>query len=655
MLFRSFSALALLFFLALPHAAQASAQDEDGIRRLVNGTHSRLTFSTDVERVAVGNPELMDFEAINTRELLLLGQDIGRTSLVIWFTDGTVEESQWVIQPDLRVLEAALRDIDLSITASVAPDREAIVLRGFVNDQALAIQAESMTRDYLQVGSATEERDSRTEESQSNEGEDFPEEGDVETETTGSRLKRSGGTSGSGKTAVINLIRYKSPEFTPIEERIEAAISNVAGPGVVVRRVTVGTSNNNDQDIFVLEGSVPDQISLTRVVQLAARVLDPALTDTIEVVADEAGGLTTGGQQQGGGNTQGGGGAGGQSLFGGGGQANNLRNRIRTNIGRATVLSAAGGRVLSFIEVRSNPQVRLEVQFYEVNRTKLRSRSADLRSLGANFDESALLAGPIAESLQGTGMIDATTGAVTGAAPIRQDDAQVAASWFDGLLSGQLQFNLGRFALDTILQFLQTEGIARSLQRPNLVVLSGETALFQVGGEVPIQTAAGNVNLIGVNVEFRQFGVQISVRPLVGKDGFLTVDISPQIVLPDASLTSQIASTSGSSQATTAFSSRSMQTTARMRDGEVLVLGGLVGRMDSEDRASVPGLNELPLVGWAFENESRNGDHIELLVVVNPVIVHESRPEVRLWELPSQLGLAIDSLTPERPLAVAPR
>ncbi|MEX1024818.1 MAG: pilus assembly protein N-terminal domain-containing protein [Planctomycetota bacterium] len=624
----------LVLFVA-PLAAQATEADADGLRRLVRGTHDRLTFDKEIERIAVGDPEMMSIESITTREVLVRGVEIGRTSIVLWFEDGTIESSQWVIQPDLRVLENALLEIHPSITARIAPDRDAIVLRGFVEDQALAVQAEAVTRDYLQVGQREDQRDARTVVSRTSEGEAFVDDTAQEpSETMGATSQRSGG-SGRNRSTVINMIRFPPTEAIAIESRIEAAISSVAGPGVVVRRIRVGSFDDNQQDVFLLEGAVEDQIALTRVIQLSARVLDPGGSTEIEVVANESGGLASAANQR----SRGQGGQGGQGgaasgMFGGGGNAlQMLQNRLEANIGRATVLSAANGRVLSFLEVRHTPQVRLEVQFYEINRSKLRSRGIDIIGLGANFDEPGLLPGPLATSAQGSG-----------AALIGEDDAQGVAGWLGGTLSGQFQLNAGRFAMDAVLNYLETEGVARSLSRPSMVVLSGESALFQVGGEVPIVNAVGNQSVVGFGVVFREFGIQLAVRPMVGRHGEINVDLSPQIVLPDASLTAQIRDTTGTAQETTAFSSRTLQTTARLYDGEVVVLGGLMSRNDNEDRSNLPGLADLPLIGWIFENESRNSDEIELIVVVNPVVVHERRYETALWELASPLTAVFDSL-----------
>ena len=259
-------------------------------------------------------------------------------------------------------------------------------------------------------------------------------------------------------------------------------------------------------------------------------------------------------------------------------------------------------------------------------------------ALGANFDEPGLVSGGLAQSVQG----------VDGAAGVGEDQVQGIAGWLQGAFSGQFQINAGRFAADAIFRYLESEGVARSLSAPKMTVLSGETAMFQVGGEVPIPSALGSAtsNFIVATVQFRSFGIQLAVRPLVGRSGFVTLDVLPQIVTPDANLTASIASSTGSNLDTTAFRSRVLQTTTRLRDGQVMMLGGLMSTNDSENSSTLPGLADIPLLGWIFETESRSTDDVELVIVVSPVVLREGRFETHLWEVPSQMGQVFERYVP---------
>ena len=118
-------------------------------RTLIEATHERLVFDQDVTTVAVGRSQTLKAEIMNSRELLLLGLEPGRTSLLVWFLDGTSETLLVSVEPDLSLLRAALRELHPSITAEVAPDRFAVVLRGLVPDLSVLRSAEAAASSYL--------------------------------------------------------------------------------------------------------------------------------------------------------------------------------------------------------------------------------------------------------------------------------------------------------------------------------------------------------------------------------------------------------------------------------------------------------------------------------------------------------------------------
>src|SRR5205823_15034286 len=87
--------------------------------------------------------------------------------------------------------------------------------------------------------------------------------------------------------------------------------------------------------------------------------------------------------------TQLGGGGATSSLFGGA-RGGRLTNQVRTNLGRAKAIEAAGGRILSFIEVTDLPQVRVDIRLVEVNRTKLRALNPNSALMTSNFRQPSL-------------------------------------------------------------------------------------------------------------------------------------------------------------------------------------------------------------------------------------------------------------------------
>jgi len=604
---------------AMANSAQQAAAEDVEASVLIEGTHSRLVFETDVTRVAVGRSQTLSVEILNSRELLVLGLEPGRTSVFLWFANGTTETRMFSVEPDLSFLREALADIHASITAELAPHKGAVVLRGLVPDVSYRLAAESAAGVYL--------------DSRSNKNAPTPLVTPGDDAGGEAEVRPPDELEGA---AVINLIRLE--QLPPrADEKIRDALAPMEGAMVSVRRVQMGDLPNDDEDLFVLEGSVRDQVTLTRALFLASRALlgkDARTRNDIKVLADEAGGLADVENLFGSAMIGGGGGQGNFQLGnnqnqtgGGGGGGNNqmLVNRIGANLGRAKVIEAAAGRILSMIKVENLPLVRVDVRLYEVNLTRLREWQNDLAVIGSDFDQGALSPSFATTTVQGAN-----------AASVGQDDIQNVVGFLGGEFGNQTQLVSGGLAIDNLFTLLVNQQVARSLSRPTLTVLSGELALFQVGGQVPIPVAVtigGGTDQVLNGVEFRNFGVQLSVRPLVEEldSETITLDLSPIVSLPDLDLTSAIGSVTGTGPQSTAFETRGTRTHTRLRDGDAMLMSGLISQRDEAAQSKTPWLGDLPLVGWLFRNEVESGDELELVVVVNPVIVRPERPDAELW------------------------
>jgi pilus assembly protein CpaC len=186
---------------------------------------------------------------------------------------------------------------------------------------------------------------------------------------------------------------------------------------------------------------------------------------------------------------------------------------------------------------------------------------------------------------------------------------------------------------------LETEGIARALTTPTLTVLSGEVAAVGDGGSVAINSSVttpvgANTNGVGVfsTVQDKEFGISLAVRPLVDEKGYVTLTVVPTVSNPDFELTTTVRETTGSDQGTVAFNKQSLKTTTRLRDGQSLLVGGLVKQRRSDDSGQTPWLHEVPLVGGLFQDKSYSDADRELVFVVTPVIVRDQPTKPLVWE-----------------------
>jgi Flp pilus assembly secretin CpaC len=622
---------------------------------IVRAHHQRLLFDRDIRRIAVGDQAILSAELITDREILVLGNETGRTTLLVWFTDGTIREAVFSVQRDLSVLQAALARIHPSIQVESAPDRDAIILTGRVPNIAVSQVAEAVAQQYLEAGQGAGGAQpflaappAQVAPAPPGGGAPLgaaPIPGQLQippapavpgqppppTPQETARLQGPPAPIGT----IINLIQLETLPPLP-EEKIREAIQSLGGQQVTVRRVLAGNVRDDSRDTLVLEGAVPNQIALVRVLEVASQIFaaETVTAEDLRVVADEAGGLADSAQP--GQQSQAGLGLGGGSIAGlGGGRAARLGNGIQRNLGRATVIEAAGGRILSFIEVSDLPQVRVGIRLFEINRAKLRTYNSNFVALASDFRQPSL--NPAA------GAVAAQDGAAARVGRASRSQVQEVLSFLGGTLLNQVQYSGAQAAVDLALSLLERRGIARSLSSPSLTVLSGEPAQFQVGGEIPIPVAfspavgGATASALGVfsAVDFVAFGLQLDIRPLVGDDDTITLDVQPRVVTPDPGLTTAIRQTTGTNQVTTAFETRALRTSSRLDDGQALLLGGLTQNNTSRNTASTPGVSDVPGLGWLFKNFDRTADSLDLVIVVNPVILRSPIPGAAAWTFPN--------------------
>ncbi|MCA9399904.1 MAG: pilus assembly protein N-terminal domain-containing protein, partial [Candidatus Omnitrophica bacterium] len=135
-----------------------------------------------------------------------------------------------------------------------------------------------------------------------------------------------------------------------------------------------------------------------------------------------------------------------------------------------------------------------------------------------------------------------------------------------------------------------TEGKARLLSAPKLVTVSGEEASFLVGGEIPITTTTVNENGAAENVEYKEFGVGMTIIPTIRKN---KIDIQLNMEVSDIDPTN-------SQGGDVAFTTRTAQTRLYLDDGQTIIIAGLIRQTDSEEVRKVPFLADIPVLGALF-------------------------------------------------------
>ena len=171
---------------------------------------------------------------------------------------------------------------------------------------------------------------------------------------------------------------------------------------------------------------------------------------------------------------------------------------------------------------------------------------------------------------------------------------------------------IGNFNLDITINALEGRGVVRTLAEPNLTTLSGQQAKFLAGGEVPVRITGPN----GTTIEYKKFGVQLVFTPVVLSDDRIQIKLAPEV--------SDISGVSPQGDFT--FSTRNLESTIELRDGQSFAVAGLLSSSNIRNKNQVPWLGDVPVLGALFSSTKYQKKETELVVVVTPRLVRPNVP-----------------------------
>ncbi|CAP43721.1 putative Flp pilus assembly secretin [Bordetella petrii] len=190
------------------------------------------------------------------------------------------------------------------------------------------------------------------------------------------------------------------------------------------------------------------------------------------------------------------------------------------------------------------------------------------------------------------------------------------------------------------LRMLQSNGMARVLAEPTLVALSGQSASFLAGGEIPIPESGG---LGTQNVVFKPFGIGLTVTPTVLSRDRIALKVAPEA--SELDYVNGIPILNGETATLIpALRTRRADTMIELGDGESFVISGLVSRQTKASVNKVPFLGELPIIGAFFRGIEYSQEEHELVIVVTPRLVRPIARGVAL-PLPGERQERPDSIT----------
>ncbi|MDR0276557.1 MAG: type II and III secretion system protein family protein [Paucimonas sp.] len=253
-----------------------------------------------------------------------------------------------------------------------------------------------------------------------------------------------------------------------------------------------------------------------------------------------------------------------------------------------------GPRVINQLKVELSAQVNLSVRIVEVSR----SLSSEL---GLNWEATLKDGNYFFRS--GRSLFDATTGAFTG-----------------GTATNAVAGGFHRYGSTTVsglLTALSQDGLATVLAEPNLTAMSGETAGFAAGGEVPIVITTNN----NITIEYKQYGVIMRMTPTLLSPNRISLHVAPEV-----SDLSDEGAVELQGNVIPAFKVRRADTTVELASGQSFALAGMLRSNSAQQVNGVPGLSSIPGVGRLFETHTSSQADTELVIIATAYVVEPTTP-----------------------------
>ncbi len=258
----------------------------------------------------------------------------------------------------------------------------------------------------------------------------------------------------------------------------------------------------------------------------------------------------------------------------------------------ANAFNTSGRAPLDRTELIGTQQITLRVRIAEVSRTALNTLGINwnIAAQSGNFGLTLLTGG----FLQGRGTI------------------------LNGINLGQ-SFGLAGASItghsvnaDALVNALQREQVLNLLAEPNLTTVSGRTARFLAGGQVPIPVPQS----FGVTtIEYKPYGVSLAFTPTLLPGNRIALDVHPEVSEIDAANGVVINSIS-----VPAFTTRSAETTVEMASGQTVAIAGLFMRNVSTQLDRYPFLADIPILGALFRSRVYQRGDTELVILITPYL-----------------------------------
>ena len=178
-----------------------------------------------------------------------------------------------------------------------------------------------------------------------------------------------------------------------------------------------------------------------------------------------------------------------------------------------------------------------------------------------------------------------------------------------------LNHSQASFCYTATLNALITSGKAKVLATPSLITVPGKEASIFIGSHIPVVTEKHNNGESTYSTEYVDAGIKLTYTPVVSRDGYITSSVHTEVSTP--TLISELKNYR--------INSRTADTNVRMRNGETLVIGGLISEEEQKQLQQIPFLSKIPLLGALFKNHFSSKSKTEVIMLLTPYLTEAGK------------------------------
>jgi len=207
---------------------------------------------------------------------------------------------------------------------------------------------------------------------------------------------------------------------------------------------------------------------------------------------------------------------------------------------------------------------------------------------------------------------------------------------------------------EAIIHTLDSVSDVRVLSAPSVLVRNNVEANFDSGTQIPVAStiinnnSPTNIDNSISNVQFRQTGISLKVKPRVSSNGMVFLEITQDVSSPSADDSLKIGGN-------VAVDNRKLHTEVAVQSGETVMLAGLIKTEQIKGSSCIPYPSRLPVVGALFGPQQRADNRSEVLVLITPTVVHDPAEARKLTDEYGQRFRALDPMRKAAEKAAAPK